>query len=43
METTQLDLLKKDLVFQLTFENIDWDYFIDIAIDAKNEANKEKE
>lgn len=25
----KLELLKKDLVWQLTFEEIDWDYFKD--------------
>lgn len=30
-----IELIKKDLAFQITFEEIDWDYFIDTAMRAK--------
>lgn len=45
-ETNELmdkeETLKKELRFQLSFEHIDWDYFIDTAKEAKREQRKEK-
>ncbi len=39
---TELDLLRKDLVYQLyTADEIDWDYFVETANKAKYEADKE--
>ena len=34
------ELLKKDLKWQLTFEEIDWDYFKDTVDLAENIQNK---
>jgi hypothetical protein len=31
-----LENLKRDLTFQLTFEHMNWDYFIDVARQAKS-------
>ena len=31
----EIELIKKDLAYQITFEEIDWDYFIDTAVRAK--------
>jgi hypothetical protein len=31
-----LENLKRDLTFQLSFEHMDWDYFIDVAKQAKS-------
>lgn len=37
-----IESYKKDLSFQLTFEEIDWDYFIETAKSAK-ELNEKME
>jgi hypothetical protein len=39
---TELDLLRKNLTHQLGIpDNIDWDYFVETAIKAKNQSNIE--
>jgi hypothetical protein len=34
-----LENLKRDLTFQLSFGRMDWDYFIDVAQQAKSVEN----
>ena len=40
VEEMGIDDLRNDLKFQLTFEQIDWDYFIETAITAKELQEK---
>lgn len=41
-ESASLDDIKKDLVFQLgTIDDLDWDYFLETAIRAKLQADRE--
>lgn len=41
-ELTRLDVLRSDLVFQLkTPDDLDWDYFVETAKMAREQANKE--
>lgn len=37
------ETLRKDLKFQLSFENMDWDYFIETAQRAKDAQERERE
>ena len=43
VKDASLEELKKDLQFQLTFEEIDWDYFLETAERARNQANVEEQ
>lgn len=45
MSAITLETIKEDLKYQLTFEtdSFDWDYFLEIAQEAKKIAEKEKE
>ena len=38
-----METLKEDLVHQLIFEHMNWDYFVETAIRARDEANRLKE
>ena len=35
IQTLELDKIKLDLRYQLQFEDMDWEYFIDTALRAK--------
>ena len=42
LQETELDLLRKDLAHQLSIpDELDWDYFVEVAKKAKAAANKE--
>lgn len=41
-QKSELEMLKEDLRDQLTLEDIDWDYFIEVAERAKEVEYKEK-
>ena len=42
-DKTELDLLRADLVHQLSIpDELDWDYFLETAQRAKDQADKEE-
>jgi hypothetical protein len=38
-----LEIIKKDLAFQLTFEEFDWDYFMDVVQEGQHLSQKLKQ